>query len=275
MSKPYKLLVVDIDGTLLGKNGIVSADDRKALARAGDSGIYVSLSTGRVVQASLEVINQLVLDGYHIFADGALVSNLAKDKDVLVSPISKESVKQMVEFAQRNDIYIELFSKTHYFVERETRVSDMRRKVYGLQPTTADFTKIWQNEEILKGTLVVSSAEESEERAKADNFRLHFKNSLNFRWTKTMVSPEVDFMNAVAPGVSKGKAVEVLALFLGIPLAEVMAIGDQDNDMSLLSTAGLAIAMGSAPDELKAIADYITFDVEHSGVAAAIDKFLL
>ena len=62
---------------------------------------------------------------------------------------------------------------------------------------------------------------------------------------------------------------------MGIALSEVMAIGDGTNDISQLSLAGLAVAMGNAPDEVKAVADCITLDVEHNGLAAAIEKFLL
>jgi len=79
----------------------------------------------------------------------------------------------------------------------------------------------------------------------------------------------------LAPGVSKKKALEALAWHLGISMNEIMAIGDGANDISLLSSVALAIAMDNAPDEVKAVADYITLDVDHSGVAAAIDKFLL
>ena len=71
-----------------------------------------------------------------------------------------------------------------------------------------------------------------------------------------------------------GKALEALAVPLGITLAEVIAIGDGVNDISLLSAAGLAVAMGNAPDEVKKVADYVTLDAGHNGVAAAIDKFL-
>ena len=79
----------------------------------------------------------------------------------------------------------------------------------------------------------------------------------------------------LAPGVSKGRALRALASYLGISLTEVMAVRDGTNDMSLLSSASLAIAMGGAPDELKVVADYITLDVEHNGLAAAVNKFLL
>ena len=78
-----------------------------------------------------------------------------------------------------------------------------------------------------------------------------------------------------APGVSKGRALGALASHLGVALDEVIAIGDGSNDVPLLSLAGVAVAMGNAPEEGKAVADHVTLDIEHSGVAAAIERFLL
>jgi len=269
---PYKLLVLDIDGTLLDKNGVISAEDRKALARVGDLGLPVSLSTGRVAQACLGIISQLSLDSYHIFFDGALVSNPNHGKEIYVQPIDKMVAKQAIEFAHLNGINLEFYSADHYFVERETWASDIRRDFYHTPPTVVDISKLWQKERIIKGVLTLRSPEE---RARAEILYLQFKDSLSFSWTKTPAYPEVDFINVLAPEVSKGKALEALASFLGIPLTEVMAVGDETNDISLLSSAGLAIAMGDAPDEVKAVADYVTLDVDHNGLAAAVNKFLL
>ena len=114
-----------------------------------------------------------------------------------------------------------------------------------------------------------------EERTKADSFCYQFKSSLSFSWTKTPAYPEINFVNVIASGVSKGKTLKALAPHLEIALSEVMAVGDALNDALLLSVAGLAIAMDNAPDELKAVVDHVTLDVEHSGLAAAINKFLL
>jgi len=269
---PYKLLVLDIDGTLLDKNGVISAEDRKALTRVCDLGLPVSLSTGRVVTACSEIISQLSLDGYHIFFDGALVSNPNNGEEVYAQPLDKMAVKQAVEFAHLNEINMEFYSATHYFAERETWSTDIRREFFGIEPTTVDFTNLWQWERIIKGTLTVRSAEE---RAKANRFCLHFEDTFNFSRTKSPAYPEVDFINVLAPGVSKRKALEALASHLGIPMGEIVAIGDGTNDLPLLSAVGLAIAMDNAPDEVKAVADYITLDVDHSGLAAAIKKFLL
>lgn len=272
MNNPYKLLVVDIDGTLLDKGGNISAENEKALARARDLGIRVALSTGRVTQACLKFLNQLSLDGYHIFFDGALVSNPGDGEEVYLQPISEATIRQIAESDYSGEVNLDLYSATHYFVERETWVSDIRRQFFGLEPTVADFSQLWQKERIIKGTLVVSSAEE---KAEADGFRLHFKSRLSFSVTGTPAYPGVDFINILAPGVSKGKALEALASHLGIPLTEVMAIGDGANDVSLLSKAGLAVVMDNATSEVKVVADYVTLDVDHDGVAAAIERFLL
>ncbi len=271
INNPYKLLVVDIDGTLLGKQGTISAADKKALARAGNSGMRVSLSTGRVPQAALSIINRLSLAGYHIFSDGALVANPENGEEAYIKPISAETIRQMVEFVHRQEINLDLYSMTHFFAEQETWATDIRRKFFGIEPTMLNFSQLGP-EKIIKGTLVVFSAEE---RAKADSFCRQFKGSLNFSLTKTPSYPEVDFINVLAPDVSKGQALEALVSHLGIPLTEVIAIGNGINDISLLAKVGLAIAMDDAPVELKAVADYVTLDAEHNGVAAAIKRFLL
>ena len=99
VSNRYKLLVVDIDGTLMGKNGAISTEDRQSLAEVCARGIPVSLSTGRTAPAAMRIINQLSLDGYHIFFDGALASDPKKNEEVYAQPISKTMVKQAIDFA--------------------------------------------------------------------------------------------------------------------------------------------------------------------------------
>jgi len=268
----YKLLVIDVDGTLVNRYGNISLKDREALAKAHDVGVPVSLSTGRVLKACLSIIGQLSLDSYHIFFDGALVSSPSQGKEVYAQPISKVVVRQMVEFAQSHNIDLELFSVTHYFVERETWSTEAHRQFFGVQATMVDFTNLWERERIIKGGLVTTTPQEV---AKARRFCHQFSDRLHFSWARTPAYPGVDFINLLAPRVSKGKALETLASHLGVSLTEVIAVGDGTNDIPLLTSAGLAIAMGNAPDEVKAIADYITLDVDYSGVAAAINKWLL
>ncbi len=268
----YKLLVVDIDGTLVGKDRSISVENGEALAKARNLGIQVSLSTGRSAQACLGIIDQLSLDGYHIFFDGAAVSSPSRDEEVYVQPISRETVQRAVEFAHRHEIDLELYSATHYFAERETWSTEAHREFFDMKPTIVDFSRLWERERIMKGGIVTTTLEEV---ARAKLFCRHFKDSLHFSRARTPAYPGVDFINVLAPDVSKGKALEALASHLGVVMGEVMAVGDGLNDISLLTTAGLAVAMGNAMDELKAVADHITLGVERSGLAAAIDEFLL
>ncbi|MBA7614329.1 Sugar phosphatase YidA [subsurface metagenome] len=266
----YRLLVVDIDGTLLGGEGGISAEDKEALTAARQAGVKVCLSTGRAAQGCWSIVNELSLDGYHIFFDGALVSG--PDKEVYVEPLEKRVVKEVVEFVQQNDIYLELYSATDYFVEKENWATEIHRQYFKLEPMVVDFSGLGGGKKFMKGGLVTRS---DEEVAKAKSFRSRFDRSLRFSVARSPAYPGVEFINVLAPEVSKGKALTALASHLMVSLSEVMAIGDGTNDISLLSISGLAVAMGNAPDEVKAVAHRVTEDVGRSGVAAAVEKFLL
>ena len=176
--------MVDIDGTLLGRDRAISAKDREALARSRALGVMVTLSTGRAAAATSHIINQLSLDGYHVFFDGALVSKPNQGEELYVKPLDKAVLRQAIEFAHLNDISIEFYSVAHYFAERETWSTNIRRRFFDIQPTIQDFTNLWQQERIIKGTLTVSSPEE---RARAKSFCTQFKSTLNFSCVTSIV----------------------------------------------------------------------------------------
>ena len=242
----FKLLIVDIDGTLVGKEGTVSDEDREALGRVGDSGIKISLGTGRAFQSCSEVLDVLSLDGYHVFCDGALVYSPTHQNEVYVEALDKAVVKRAIEFARQNEMNLDLYSTTRYFVEQETWSAVVHRDYFGIPPTIADFNTLCEEERIIKAGLVAVSPQEL---AKARHFHREFGDSLYFSWVTTPGYPGVDFVNVIAPGVSKGKALKALISHLGITPAEVIAIGDGNNDLSLLSEAGLGVAMGNATDK--------------------------
>jgi Cof subfamily protein (haloacid dehalogenase superfamily) len=268
----YKLLVIDIDGTLINRYGDISPANREALTLARDSGMQVAISTGRSLNSSREIIKQLSLESYHIFFDGALVSRPDPAEEIYAQPISPAVVRQMVAFAHAHNIDLELHSTSHYFAERETWSTEAHRRFFGAQPTIGDFNRLWEQERIVKGALVVTSPQEE---AGLKSFGDNFADRLHLSQVKIPTYPDVTFVNILAPDISKGRALKILASHLGVPLAEVAAVGDGQNDISLLATAGLAIAMGNAHSELKKIAHHITLDVAEDGLAAAIKRFLI
>ena len=199
VSNPCKLLVVDIDGTLLDGNGNISTGDREALAKARDLGIRVSLSTGRAANACLSVINRLSLDGYHIFFDGALVSNPHSGEEFYVKPISKTALKQMIEASHQLDLDLELHSATRYFAERESWSTAIRRQFFGIEPVITDFNQLWERERIVKGGLLTSNPREA---ALTEDFRRRLGNRIGFSHARTPAYPNLDFINLLAPGAT-------------------------------------------------------------------------
>jgi len=270
--KDYKMLVIDIDGTLVKEDRSISEEDREALDRVRASGMQVALCTGRPVQSCIDIINQLSLDGYHIFFDGAVISNPTRDEDICIRAISKDIVKQMIDYAHENNLELEFFTATDYYIERETWVSEARRKFFDIKPLLVDYNEVADELTFIRGMLVSKSHKQSNE---AMEFDRRFQETLCLSWTMVPAFPDTDFIGIYASGVNKGRGVKFLASRMGISLDEIMAVGDHMNDIALLDVAGLAVAMGNAHDELKAIADHVTLDVKDNGLAAAINKFLL
>ncbi len=224
-----------------------------------------------MASACLKVLDQLSLDGYHIFFDGALVCD-RKFNEIYSRPISPELVHKAGELALRDGLLLDLFTSTDYYVMKKSWRSDIRRDFFCIDSKVADFKTLWQTERIIKGGLLVSSEEEV---GQALAFSGEFSDQLNFSWTTAPAYPNVQFINIIDQGVSKGEALRAMASHLKIDISEVVAIGDGANDESLLSEVGLAIAMQNSPPGLKLQADFISADVDNSGVAEAIHKFLL
>jgi 5-amino-6-(5-phospho-D-ribitylamino)uracil phosphatase len=268
----YKLVVIDIDGTLLIRADEISAANKAVLAELNRRGVAVSLCTGRATPAARSVLNQLNLDGYHIFFDGALVFNPKTKDHIHVRAIDNRLIARAVESAHRNGIIMDLFTADGYYAESESWVTQIRRDYFKVEPTLADFSRLPQNIVIIKGTLVVRTPEE---KAGAERFRREFQDILHLSLTKTPAYPDIDFYNVLSPGVSKKTALEALLKHLDISADQVMSIGDGLNDVPIITAAGLGVAMGNAIPEVKAVARYITDDVDHDGVAKAINKFVL
>jgi Cof subfamily protein (haloacid dehalogenase superfamily) len=268
----YRLLVLDIDGTLLGKETNVSDENKLALKRAIQSGVTVSLCTGRTPRAARSVLNQLMLDGYHTFFDGALVIDPQNEHEIYVQPIEIDIIRQAIKWAHNNQHDIELYSETQYFAERENWSTRVHEEFFNVKAELGDYENFLGKESIVKIGTVSTNPDES---LKVSEFQKAFINKLNFTRVRTPAYPGIDFINVVSPLVSKGTAVSRLAAHLHISKEEIAAIGDGSNDISLLSSVGLAIAMPHSPDELISVADHITLDVEDNGVAAAVNRFIL
>jgi Cof subfamily protein (haloacid dehalogenase superfamily) len=268
----YKLLVVDVDGTLVDKDGKISKVDEQAISRAKSAGIQVSLSTGRVIRACRRIIDELSLEGQHIFYDGAVISDPLKNDVIYMKTIDEAVVKRAVQFARANRIYLELYTTEKFYAERTNWSDVVHRNYFGVDPVIEDLDNICECHKIVKAELISRSREEDEQVLM---FKKEFGDALRFSPAHSPAHPDIEFMNIVDPGVSKGAALRFFIEHSGLDKNEVLAIGDGLNDLPLFEAAGTKVAMGNAYNELKLLADDITLDVENGGVAAAIEKYLL
>jgi Cof subfamily protein (haloacid dehalogenase superfamily) len=269
----YKLLVSDIDGTITDGNGVISAIDLKALCDLQRAGIKVSLCTGRAAKGCQKVLDRLPSNSFHIFFDGALVCNADQSEVIYARPITRDLLGEICNMAHSYGMNLELFSKAHFFVECESPLAKVHSELMNFNFAVTDFNALRNHESIVMGCLVLSADEEQTFKPLFSEFGDNLK--LKFSWAMNPSQPDIRFANIIMNDVSKGRALAALCSHLGITLEETAAIGDGENDISLLETGGLAIAMQNAPQELKAVADYITADIQHHGFAEAVRKFLL
>lgn len=273
MASNYKLLVIDIDGTLVANTSDISAENRAAVSEARRAGIHVGLCTGRSIVSCREMIDELGLqDNYHIFFDGALVTRVEDQQPVHTEYLEPALVGALVEYAWQHDIDLQLSTPRRYFAERETWTTKTKREYFSIDTTIGSLSGIWEREKVIRADIVVR---EPGDQTKADGLRDCFEDRAQFTEGHSLKFPEVKFVNVVAPGMSKGKALEALSSQLDITVGEVMAIGDWLNDIPMITCAGLGVAMGNAHDEVKKAADYVTLNVEEHGLAQAVRKYLL
>ena len=266
----YKMVVVDIDGTLVDKHGSIAPEDKYAVARLNNSSVVVALCTGRIVSTTMPIIEELGLKTFDIFYDGALIYNPGNMSTLYTQPLDQSVVREAIDFSRQNNIYLELYSSEKFFSERPNWSDEVHRKFFHVEPTFVNFDDIWNKERILKAEVIVHNDEEA---VKAKLFKDNFGDRLRYSIARSPAYPEIDFINIVNPQVSKGVALKKLMEHYGYLPSEVIAIGDGLNDIPLLEAAGVSVAMGNAFPEVKQVSDYITLNIEQHGVAAAIKFF--
>ncbi|WP_422484350.1 Cof-type HAD-IIB family hydrolase [Gudongella sp. DL1XJH-153] len=269
-----KLIAIDMDGTLLNSSNKLTERTKKAIAMAKEKNVEVVLATGRVLKSALHYANLLNLDSYIAACNGAiLVDN--KGNDIYRKPINKKKLEKIMEIGHDMSVYFHFYNEDTFFTR--TYVKEI---VDYYSSSNGKFTGQSIDVDIYK------SIRDIAERVDLDVFKFLFiDNDLDklIQLKKRLGSIEgisiskswTNNLEVMEEGVSKGRSLEHLCRLMNISLNNTMAIGDNENDLSMLEIAGISVGMGNGAKSVLEKVYYVTEDNNHDGVAQAIEKFVL
>lgn len=261
-----KMLVLDIDGTIFRKDYTASDKVKAKLKLLVERGVKVVLATGRMYAATKAIAKELGLITPVVTYQGGLVKNFLEDENTLYERTMEEMhAREVICELKKRNIFFNLYINDVLMVEED---SDLIKNY--VDARNIEYKVIGDCENIdLKGLNKILAIDTDTKLIEElqDEMANKFKDRLYVVRSTPMFC---EFSDLEA---TKGNAVRFLAEKWGIKKEEIMACGDQDNDIEMLLAAGVKVAMGNATEDLKRIADFVTETVDNDGVAVAIEKF--
>ena len=269
---PIRLLALDIDGTLVGDDLVIGPRTRAAVGAAMARGVAVSLVTGRMVSSALRFARELNLTAPIVGYQGGLIREIpppgsARVGRLLVhTPLAAGTARDVLLWTRAQGLDPHVNHLERFILRADDPRADDYSAFMGaraelvpdiVEATTHPVTKI----------LAVGEPPQPQQLAEAAAARYAGQADV------TISHPR--FLEFVAPGVSKGRAIRYLSRRLRVPLGATMAIGDQWNDLEMLSEVGHGAAMPTAPLAVRSVARYVAPPVGEEGAAAMIEALVL
>ncbi len=265
-----KLVLVDVDGTLVGKDGVPPCVwPRVEALRA--KGVRLSLITGRPGRGeTLGYARRLDPTGLHVFESGAVVLALSQDPHappatpVHVAALPEEAAQEAIRLARRLGLPLEGYTaQGGFYVEGDSSLLQAHQDLLGLVAEGADLLRL---EEPLVRLQVLAGP-----KAPLGALLDVLPADLTYHVAESPKMPGVRFVSLTKEGVSKLSAARLVAEAYGLSLAECAMVGDGENDLELIRAVGLGVAMGNAPESVKRAAKRVVAPVEACGLGEALD----
>jgi len=264
----YKAVFIDMDGTLLQKDHTISETNKKVIKELLDKGILIVPISARPLHGILPISKQLFpdnipvvsLNGSYIFLNNEIIYQSAVPLEDVIN-VQKEIAPYDVSamYYSQMDWYAEA-DNTH--IQKEQKITDVKIKI---QPF-AETVKEWETKQRGPNKILIAG--------NADLINGIEKRLIDQHGDKlNMSKSKTTYLEVMSLASSKTKAIEFLLERYGIKQNEIIAIGDNYNDKEMIEFAGVGIAMGNAPDEIKKVADYVTDTNNEDGVAKALNHF--
>jgi Cof subfamily protein (haloacid dehalogenase superfamily) len=268
----YRLLALNIDGTLLRSNGRLQPSTKEAIDYVKEKGIYVTLVTNRHFQSAKKLAKALKLDSLLVTHGGAFISeNL--DEPIFEKRISEEMTFNLVQVLENFKCNIRITHERFSIGNRKRIATNLLSKSI-LNTSDSMFYPVQfvdslgdsLRDEPVAATRIDVHFSREEEKEEAAKLIIEAFNTIDVRVNQSKK------LEIVKKGVSKENGLRTLVNHLNIPLEKTVAIGDAEDDIGMISSAGLGVAMWNAPFEVKRVADWVTRSNNQQGVAYMVKE---
>jgi Cof subfamily protein (haloacid dehalogenase superfamily) len=267
-----KLIVSDIDGTLLKNDKTISKVTQDTIFSYIEEGHIFAIATGRMHGAGKIITKTLDYDGFLISCNGAVVKHLKTGEVIQAIELPKSTARSVVEICKKHDVYFHLYDIEAIYAERNEHLA----KTYaeGMSHLSPEFRfDVLFKENLLEWVDQVSIYKIGLYSENPETFKRVMDEINTLTGVQTCKSLTTSF-DVMAEGVSKATGIEAIRAHYEIPIQDVIALGDNENDMDMILYAGVGVAMENATDELKAVADFVTKSNEEDGLVYALERFV-
>lgn len=265
----YKLIAVDMDGTLLNEQKEITNRCRQAVVELKKKGKKFVLATGRPIHGVMRYLEKLNLfdeNDYVITYNGALVQSTKTKHIIFDKPLSLDAYRELYELSLLLKVNIHALTERNVLTPRKSRYTELEAEINQMPILVGPVDGVDPSAVIVKVMFV-------DEAELLDAALTKLPDWVKEKYTVLRSAPY--FLEFLDKSVNKGVGVSVVARQLGLKREEIICVGDAGNDLDMIRYAGLGVAMGNAFDEIKSAADYVTHSNEEDGVAHVIEKFML
>lgn len=288
----YKLIAIDLDGTLLNSYGQVSERNREALKKAKEKGIQIILASGRSTDSVRNMAVELGGNNFIICGNGSLVYDLQNQEIIYDKFIEKKKALQIIRICEENSIYYNVYTENMvianalnnnvlFYHQENANKPDSRKTKINLIENIYEYVENLEGENILKFTISDKSniifnsiIKKLREIKNIDVLDVAHMSRKIIRAGTEDVHIAYYYSEITSENVDKWNALEWLAQRLGIARDEIVGIGDNVNDKMMIENAGLGVAMGNSAPYIKEIANRVVSDNNSDGVAEIIEEIV-
>lgn len=287
----YKLIAIDLDGTMLNQYGVVTNNTKKVIQKTIEKGAEVIIASGRPIDSIRAIAKEIGSEKYFIAGNGALIYDMQKEEIIYDKFLPRQKVLEIIKICEENSISYNVYTdqtiltkelkyNVLYYQKENLKKEENKQTRISIIDNIYEYVKNKKEDKFLKitvcddnKTVFQSIIRKLRKIPEIEVLDVSHMSRKTIKQGTEEITMEYYYTEITMQNVDKWDAIEFLMQKLNISKEEVMAIGDNVNDKKMIEKAGLGVVMGKSTSEVMKIADYITDTNEQEGVAKVLEKF--